>query len=90
MTTIIRNLWQSLAGQRPAAPPAEAAAPVSPPRPAAASLALDIAPNDPLAIYFQTSPGAAEAEKLNFDSPALQALKAANAKLLVPLVSQGS
>jgi serine phosphatase RsbU (regulator of sigma subunit)/anti-sigma regulatory factor (Ser/Thr protein kinase) len=89
MTTILRNLWQSLLGQRPAAPPAEAVAPASPPRPAAASLALDIAPNDPLALFFQTSPGAVEVDKLHFDSPALQALKAANARLLVPLVSQG-
>ncbi|MBI3359595.1 MAG: GAF domain-containing protein [Chloroflexi bacterium] len=51
--------------------------------------ALDIAPNDPLVAYFQSAPGAVEVEKLDMDSAALRALKAAGVKLTVPLVGQG-
>jgi serine phosphatase RsbU (regulator of sigma subunit)/anti-sigma regulatory factor (Ser/Thr protein kinase) len=87
MTASLRNLWQSLigAGRRDG----EAAAPVAvtPPRPAAPS--VDIAPNDPLIAYFQDAPGAIEIDKLDLDSPALRAMKAAGVKLAVPLVSQG-
>jgi serine phosphatase RsbU (regulator of sigma subunit)/anti-sigma regulatory factor (Ser/Thr protein kinase) len=51
--------------------------------------AIEIAPNDPLVAYFQNVPGVAEIDKLDFDSPALRALKAADVRLAVPLVSQG-
>jgi serine phosphatase RsbU (regulator of sigma subunit)/anti-sigma regulatory factor (Ser/Thr protein kinase) len=67
-----------------AAPPATA-----PPARPVKALTLDLAPNDPLAVYFQGSSGAVEIERLNMDSPALRMLKAAQAKLAVPLVSQG-
>lgn len=50
---------------------------------------IDIAPNDPLVAYFLSAPGAVEIDKLHFDSPALQALKHAGVKMVVPLVSQG-
>lgn len=50
---------------------------------------LDIAPNDPLLQYITNAPGVIEVEKLNLDSPALQALKDAQVKLALPLVSQG-
>lgn len=50
---------------------------------------IDIAPNDPIVAYFLSSPGAVEIDKLQMDSPALQALKEANVKLAIPLVSQG-
>ena len=50
---------------------------------------VEIAPNDPIAIYFQSNPGLVEVDKLNLDSPALTALKAANVKIAIPLVSQG-
>ncbi len=51
--------------------------------------ALQIAPNDPIIMYFQSVGGAVEIEKLDLDSPALQAMKAAGMRLAVPLVSQG-
>ena len=50
---------------------------------------VEIAPNDPIAIYFQSNPGLVEVDKLNLDSPALTALKAADVKIAIPLVSQG-
>jgi serine phosphatase RsbU (regulator of sigma subunit) len=54
-----------------------------------ANLELDIAPNDPIVAYFQSVPGAVDIEKLDMVSPALQAMKAAGVKMVVPLVSQG-
>lgn len=51
--------------------------------------AVDIAPNDPLLAYFLGNPGAVEIDKISLDSPALQALKAAGVRMVVPLVSQG-
>jgi serine phosphatase RsbU (regulator of sigma subunit)/anti-sigma regulatory factor (Ser/Thr protein kinase) len=51
--------------------------------------ALSIAPNDPIIMYFQSVGGAVEIDKLELDSPALQAMKAAGMRLAVPLVSQG-
>jgi serine phosphatase RsbU (regulator of sigma subunit)/anti-sigma regulatory factor (Ser/Thr protein kinase) len=50
---------------------------------------VDIAPNDPLLAYLQSSSGAVDVEALELDSPALAELKAAGVKLAVPLVSQG-
>ncbi|MGZ3714309.1 MAG: ATP-binding SpoIIE family protein phosphatase, partial [Ktedonobacterales bacterium] len=48
-----------------------------------------IAPNDPLVAYFLSAPGAVEIDKLHFESPALQSLRAAGVKMTIPLVSQG-
>lgn len=53
------------------------------------SLAVDIAPDDPLLTYFQKAPGAVEVDKIGIDSPGLNALKAGGIKMVVPLVSQG-
>jgi serine phosphatase RsbU (regulator of sigma subunit)/anti-sigma regulatory factor (Ser/Thr protein kinase) len=50
---------------------------------------VDIAPNDPIVAYFLSSPGVVEIDKLEMDSPALAALKAAGVKIAVPLVGQG-
>jgi serine phosphatase RsbU (regulator of sigma subunit)/anti-sigma regulatory factor (Ser/Thr protein kinase) len=51
--------------------------------------AVDIAPNDPLVAYLQTATGAIEVEKLELESPALDALKKAGVALVVPLISGG-
>jgi len=51
--------------------------------------AVDIAPNDPLLAYLQSAKGPVDVQALQLDSPALVALKAADVKLAVPLVSQG-
>jgi hypothetical protein len=50
---------------------------------------LDIAPTDPLAVYFRSSPGVVEIDKLRFDSAALTLLRESGVKLIVPLVAQG-
>jgi serine phosphatase RsbU (regulator of sigma subunit)/anti-sigma regulatory factor (Ser/Thr protein kinase) len=87
MTAQLRNIWQSLtgAGRREK----ESAPAPAPSRPRAAAPAVDIAPDDPIIAYFQNAPGAVEIDKLDLDSPALRALKAAGVKLAVALVSQG-
>jgi serine phosphatase RsbU (regulator of sigma subunit)/anti-sigma regulatory factor (Ser/Thr protein kinase) len=90
MTTFLRTFWQSLTGQRAADIPAERAPVVEAPRRSTSPVApLDIAPNDPLVLYFQTTPGAVEIDRLNLESPALRQLRAAGVKLVMPLVSQG-
>ena len=53
------------------------------------ALEFDIAPNDPMLAYFLSTPGLVEIDKLTMDSPALRALKSAQVKVSVPLVSQG-
>jgi serine phosphatase RsbU (regulator of sigma subunit) len=50
---------------------------------------LDIAPNDPILAYLASASGVVEVEKLDLDSPALEKMREAGVKLLVPLVSQG-
>ena len=50
---------------------------------------VDIAPNDPVIAYFQTASGAVDLDSLDLESPAVEALKEAGVKLVVPLVSQG-
>lgn len=61
----------------------------SSPRSQVVMLDLDVAPNDPLVLYFQTSPGVVDVERLNIYSPVLDSLREAGVKLVVPLVSQG-
>lgn len=50
---------------------------------------VDIAPNDPVIAYFQSASGAVDIDGLELESPAVEALKEAGVKLVVPLVSQG-
>jgi serine phosphatase RsbU (regulator of sigma subunit)/anti-sigma regulatory factor (Ser/Thr protein kinase) len=50
---------------------------------------VEIAPNDPLVAYFQTTSGAVDVDSLELDSPAAKQLKESGVKLVVPLVSQG-
>lgn len=89
MTTFLQNLMQVFSGRGQATPAQKTQAAARVPAPTNQALTLNIAPNDPLAIFFQGSPGTVEIDKLNMDSPALQTLKAAGVKLVVPLVSQG-
>lgn len=85
--SLIQNVWRTLIG-----PPdeqtqtAEPATITQSQRIEIPELAL--APNDPLLAYLQGNPGVFEVDRLKLDSPALDTLKAAGAKLAVPLVSQ--
>jgi serine phosphatase RsbU (regulator of sigma subunit)/anti-sigma regulatory factor (Ser/Thr protein kinase) len=50
---------------------------------------LDISPNDPIVPFFQSASGPVDIGSLDLDSPALDSLRAAGIKLVVPLVTQG-
>jgi serine phosphatase RsbU (regulator of sigma subunit) len=50
---------------------------------------LQIAPNDPIVAYLASASGVVEIDKLDLHSPALEAMKAYQIKVVVPLVSQG-
>jgi serine phosphatase RsbU (regulator of sigma subunit)/anti-sigma regulatory factor (Ser/Thr protein kinase) len=50
---------------------------------------VDLEPGDPLYSLFLEASGVVEIDRINVDSPALQALKEAGVKISVPLVNQG-
>jgi serine phosphatase RsbU (regulator of sigma subunit)/anti-sigma regulatory factor (Ser/Thr protein kinase) len=54
-----------------------------------AQLEMDLPPDDALVDYLQQNPAAVQVERIKLESPALDKLKAAGVKLIVPLVSQG-
>jgi len=85
-----RGFWQNLFGGDGSKGPEETPAvaqPSSSVQLAAPDLA--IAPDDPILAYLADASGVVEVEKVDLDSPALQAMRAAEVKLVVPLVSQG-
>jgi serine phosphatase RsbU (regulator of sigma subunit)/anti-sigma regulatory factor (Ser/Thr protein kinase) len=51
--------------------------------------AIHIAPNDPIFTYLQSSPEPVSIDQLKLESPAVEALRDAGVKLVVPLVTQG-
>ena len=50
---------------------------------------IEIAPNDPILAYFHAGSGAVAIDELQLDSPAVNDLRAAGVRLVVPLISQG-
>jgi serine phosphatase RsbU (regulator of sigma subunit) len=93
MTTQERNrqgFWQSLFGRDEKQEPQEQIPePVVETPLQEAGPELEIAPNDPIVAYFASASGVVEIDKLDLDSPALAAMKEADIKVVVPLVSQG-
>jgi serine phosphatase RsbU (regulator of sigma subunit) len=83
-----RGFWQNLLG-RDGPKASEETPAVAEPSQQIAAPELEIAPNDPILAYLASVSGVVEVEKLDLDSPALRAMKAADVKLVVPLVSQG-
>ncbi|HZB96339.1 MAG TPA: PP2C family protein-serine/threonine phosphatase, partial [Herpetosiphonaceae bacterium] len=88
MTARLRNFWHMFGRRGNAEPQVERTTITERPTHAVAP-AVEIAPNDPVIAYFQSVAGAVDIDKLELQSPAVQALKAAGVKLAVPLVSQG-
>ncbi len=80
------NLWRVITGR--AGPPAAETSAAETGEPAE-SQTLNIGPDDPLLAYLVSSPGVVNIEKLNFDSPAMKAMRASGVKLAVPLISHG-
>ncbi|HWS82178.1 MAG TPA: hypothetical protein VN178_14255, partial [Rubrobacter sp.] len=93
MTTQERNrqgFWQSLFGRDSRqATPEEMPKPVVEAPSQEPGPEVEIAPNDPIVAYFASASGVVEIDKLDLDSPALRAMKTADIKVVVPLVSQG-
>src|SRR5437867_3273746 len=87
MATILTRVRRTGRRADRQAPP-EAASPAPAPERAEAP-PLDIAPNDPLLAYLQSSPGPVDVEKLQLDSPALEHMRSMGLRLVVPLVAQG-
>src|SRR5215204_962913 len=85
-----QGFWQSLFGRDEGQEPREEAPEpvVEAPRQEAVP-EVEIAPNDPIVAYFASASGVVEIDKLDLDSPALRAMKEADIKVVVPLVSQG-
>jgi serine phosphatase RsbU (regulator of sigma subunit) len=83
-----RGFWQSLLRRDGREAPEEAPAVTGAPQQVAAP-ELEIAPNDPILPYLASVSGVVEVDKLDLDSPALRAMRTADVKLVVPLVSQG-
>src|SRR5215208_1461122 len=85
-----QGFWQSLFGRDGRQEPREEISEpvvVAPPQEAVPE--VEIAPNDPIVAYFASASGVVEIDKLDLDSPALRAMKEADIKVVVPLVSQG-
>ncbi|HEY6713726.1 MAG TPA: GAF domain-containing protein, partial [Rubrobacter sp.] len=93
MTTQQRNrqgFWQSLFGRDGGQEtPEEISEPLVEAPSQEPAPELEIASNDPIVAYFASASGVVEIDKLDLDSPALKAMKAADIKVVVPLVSQG-
>src|ERR687889_1701768 len=93
MTTQEKNrqgFWQSLFGRdERREPQEEIPEPVVEASSQEPGPEVEIAPNDPIVAYFASASGVVEIDKLDLDSPALKAMKAAQIKVVVPLVSQG-
>ncbi|HYT24949.1 MAG TPA: SpoIIE family protein phosphatase [Actinomycetota bacterium] len=87
MSTLVYTFRRILRRGRPAAGPdappvvARALTVEAPP--------VDIAPTDPLVAYFQSATGAVDLATLELGSRALDDLRAAGVRMVVPLVSQG-
>ncbi len=88
MNERIRKLWQLLAGWSEPEPerPFLREATDSP---AAKTLTMELPEHDPLVPYFLSTQGVVEVDKLNLNSPTLDALREAGVKLTIPLISQG-
>ncbi|MDQ4076033.1 MAG: SpoIIE family protein phosphatase [Chloroflexota bacterium] len=87
MTIRIVNFWNTRARRRSEEEETIVVQPVERPRVPAPQ--VEITPNDPILLYFQNSTGAVDLETLKLDSPALQRMRAAGVRLVLPLVSQG-
>jgi serine phosphatase RsbU (regulator of sigma subunit)/anti-sigma regulatory factor (Ser/Thr protein kinase) len=86
MTTIPSNLRRVLRREPRVRPTTE---PVAAPSERVEAPPVEIAPNDPLVAYFSGVTGAVDIATLQLDSPALDGLREAGIRLVVPLVSQG-
>src|SRR5215213_498852 len=84
-----KGFWQNLFRRDGRKVPGPEAPAVAEPAQQIVAPEIEIAPNDPILAYLASISGVVETDKLDLDSPALRAMKAAGVKMVVPLVSQG-
>jgi serine phosphatase RsbU (regulator of sigma subunit) len=84
-----RGFWQTLFKRQAAKEPTHQPPTLAQPSHQIVAPELEISPNDPILSYLSEASGVVEIQKLEFDSPALRAMKEAGVRLVVPLVSQG-
>src|SRR5215216_361568 len=93
MTTKEKNrpgFWQSLFGRDEGHEPREEVLKSIVEAPSQEAVPnVEIAPHDPIVAYLASASGVVEIDKLDLDSAALRAMKQADIKVVVPLVSQG-
>ncbi|MFN2190366.1 MAG: SpoIIE family protein phosphatase [Candidatus Promineifilaceae bacterium] len=92
--TTLKSIWRNYFGRKDAASESLADPEAVLAQETAAStqlnsIDLDIAPNDPLLTYVRQNRGVLDVEELKLESEALETLRQANIKAVVPLVSQG-
>lgn len=85
----MKSLWQRWFGSKPTEATDDSGVPKNEPATKSEVRPLDIAPNDPLLSYINSSPGVIDLSRLNIESPTVDALRREGAKIVVPLVSQG-
>jgi serine phosphatase RsbU (regulator of sigma subunit)/anti-sigma regulatory factor (Ser/Thr protein kinase) len=85
----MRRRWSFRRSQEGRQPALAAAVEAAAGEPAGEASPVEIAPNDPLVAYFQGATGPVDLDSLDLDSPAVADLRAAGARMVVPLVSQG-
>ncbi len=85
--TVLRAFWRKQTKTEEAE--SETTMVASPAAAETTSFDLDIAPHDTFLTYCLNSKGVIDVDKLMLDSPAVQAMKEAGVKLVVPLISQG-
>src|SRR3712207_1336342 len=84
-----RGFWQNLFGGDGSKGPEEVPAVAEPSSVQVAAPDLAIAADDPILSYLANASGVVEVDKLELDSPAVRAMRDAEVKVVVPLVSQG-
>ena len=90
MTTLLQNFWESIVRResRARGRPVDQSLASNRSQPIAGPI-IEIAPDDPIISYLQSAGNLVEVDRINLDSPALDQLRAANVRLVVPLLSQG-
>ncbi len=88
MTTHRPALWRRFLGRAEIGPGRSPSREQEPAQPVVIP-APELAPDDPLIAYLRHRPGATAISDIEVDSPALSALRASGAALVVPLLSQG-
>jgi serine phosphatase RsbU (regulator of sigma subunit) len=84
-----RGFWQNLFGGDGSKGPEEVPAVAEPSSVQLAAPDLAIAADDPILSYLANASGVVEVDKLDLESPAVRAMRDAEVKVVVPLVSQG-